>query len=183
MMTEEPTCHGLLGSNNWQGLLEPLNLNLRQLILRCGDFCQATYGAVNNDENSKYCCSNHYGKSSFFHKGMFNFVSDYKISSFLYATARGIYIAFRGTTRNYEWINVLGARPDSAESLLHSKDDKNGENNNHDDDNNVPKVMNRWLKIYACIDPNSSFTKLSTKKQLQTMIEDLRDQYKDENGV
>lgn len=88
MMTEEPTCHGLLGSNNRQGLLEPLNLNLRQLILRCGDFCQATYGAVNNDENSKYCCSNHYGKSSFFHKGMFNFVSDYKISSFLYATAR-----------------------------------------------------------------------------------------------
>lgn len=85
--------------------------------------------------------------------------------------------------RGIKWINVLGARPDSAESLLHSKDDKNGENNNHDDDNNVPKVMNRWLKIYACIDPNSSFTKLSTKKQLQTMIEDLRDQYKDENGV
>uniref|UniRef100_A0A803M6J2 Phospholipase A1 n=1 Tax=Chenopodium quinoa TaxID=63459 RepID=A0A803M6J2_CHEQI len=31
---------------------------------------------------------------------------------------REIYVAWRGTTRNYEWINVLGAKLQSAKSLL-----------------------------------------------------------------
>ncbi|KAI3755800.1 hypothetical protein L1987_55606 [Smallanthus sonchifolius] len=39
----------LLGSNNWEGILD---ITLRTLILRCGDFCQATYDAFNNDGNS-----------------------------------------------------------------------------------------------------------------------------------
>ncbi|KAJ8567989.1 hypothetical protein K7X08_020711 [Anisodus acutangulus] len=218
-MGTEPTWHELLGSNNWQGLLDPLGLNLRQLILRCGDFCQATYDAFNNDENSKYCGSSRYGKSLFFHKVMFQSASNYKIYSFIYATARvgahkalflhslsreswdresnwigyiaitndevsdklgrrEIYIAFRGTTRNYEWVNVLGARPESAEPLLHPR---TLEGSSSDDDENAPKVMNGWLKIYVSSDPNSSFTRLSARAQVQIMIEDLREQYKDEN--
>ncbi|XP_009593784.1 phospholipase A1-IIdelta [Nicotiana tomentosiformis] len=227
-MGTEPTWHELLGSNNWESLLDPLNLHLRRLILRCGDFCQATYDAFNNDQNSKYCGSSRYGKNSFFHKVMFESASDYKVYSFLYATARvgahkalflhslsreswdresnwigyiavtndevsenlgrrEIYIAFRGTTRNYEWINVLGAKPESAGPLLHPKslnkaelDDGDG-GNVDDDDENAPKVMNGWLKIYVSNDPNSPFTRLSARAQLQTMIEDLREKYKDEN--
>lgn len=31
---------------------------------------------------------------------------------------REIYVAWRGTIRDYEWINVLGAAPESIESLL-----------------------------------------------------------------
>ena len=42
----------LLGSKNWDTLLDPLDQSLRQLILRCGDFCQATYDAFVNDQNS-----------------------------------------------------------------------------------------------------------------------------------
>ncbi|CAN4103223.1 unnamed protein product [Withania somnifera] len=219
-METQPTWLELLGSNNWEGLLDPLNLNLRQLILRCGDFCQATYDGFNNDENSKYCGSSRYGKSSFLHKVMLQSASDYNISSFLYATARvgahkafflhslsrdswdresnwigycavtndqvtekfsrrDIYIAFRGTTRNYEWINVLGARPESAESLLHPEDDDNRGNKSNDDD--APKVMNGWLTIYVSSDPNSPFTRLSARAQLRIMIEDLREQYKNDN--
>lgn len=41
--------------------------------------------------------------------------------------------------------------------------------------------MNGWLKIYISSDPNSPFTRLSARAQLQTMIEDLRDRYKEEN--
>ncbi|XP_049412697.1 phospholipase A1-IIdelta-like [Solanum stenotomum] len=227
-MGTEATWHELLGSNNWEGLLEPLHLNLRRLILRCGDFCQATHDAFNNDEYSMYCGSSRYGKSSFFHKVMFKSASDYQIVSFLYATARvgahkafflhslsreswdresnwigyiavtndemseqlgrrEIYIAFRGTTRNYEWVNVLGALPESAEPLLDpqslNKSDPDGDNggSNSNDDENAPRVMNGWLKIYLSSDPKSPFTGLSARAQLQTMIEDLRDRYKDEN--
>ncbi|XP_015080756.1 phospholipase A1-IIdelta-like [Solanum pennellii] len=215
-MGKEPTWHELLGSNNWEGLLEPLHLNLRRLILRCGDFCQATYDAFNNDEYSMYCGSSRYGKSSLFHKVMFKPASDYQIVSFLYATARvgahkalfihslsreswdresnwigfiavtndeiseqlgrrEIYIAFRGTTRNYEWVNVLGARSESAEPLI-----CNGGSICNDDEN-APRVMNGWLKIYLSSDPKSPFTRLSIRAQLQVMIEDLRDRYKNEN--
>ncbi|XWS44520.1 hypothetical protein CRYUN_Cryun15aG0052100 [Craigia yunnanensis] len=84
----EPSWQELLGSKNWDSLLDPLYLLLRKLILRCGDFCQATYDAFNNDQNSKFCGTSRYGKSSFFDKVMLESASDYRVESFLYATAR-----------------------------------------------------------------------------------------------
>ncbi|KAL2476667.1 Phospholipase A1-IIdelta [Abeliophyllum distichum] len=221
----EPTWPELLGSNNWEGLLQPLNLSLRRLILRCGDFCQATYDAFNNDQNSKYAGSSRYGKNSFFHKVMLESASDYQVYCFLYATAkvniaealflhslsreawdresnwigyiavttdevsralgrREVYIVWRGTSRNYEWLNVLGARQESAEQLLRPKaweKRSTDDSSSSDEDENVPKVMKGWLTIYVSNDPNSSFTKLSARKQLLAKINALRDQYKDEN--
>ncbi|KAK6134278.1 hypothetical protein DH2020_031968 [Rehmannia glutinosa] len=223
----EPTWPELLGSKNWDGLLNPLDLSLRNLILRCGDFCQATYDAFNNDENSKYAGSSRYGKKSFFEKTMLDSASDYQVHCFLYATAkvdisqavflhslsreswdresnwigyvavtsdatsqalgrREIYVVWRGTSRNYEWINVLGARPESAEQLLHPKnwEKKSGSSSSssdEDDDESVPRVMQGWLNIYVSTDPNSTFTKLSARMQLLKKIQELRDQYKDES--
>lgn len=210
----------LLGSNDWKGLLDPLDLSLRRLILRCGDFCQATYDAFNNDENSKYAGSSRYGKKSFFQKVMFESASDYQVSCFLYATAkvgmaealilhslsreswdresnwigyiatttdeasrvlgrREIHIVWRGTTRDYEWLNVLGARPASAAELLRPKSDEDEDEDENDE--NVPRVMNGWLTIYVSNDPNSPFTKLSARSQLQKKIQQLREKYKNES--
>ncbi|XP_043703106.1 phospholipase A1-IIdelta [Telopea speciosissima] len=155
----ETTWAELLGSKHWEGLLDPLDLNLRKLILRCGDFCQATYDAFNSDQNSNYCGSSRYGKTSFFHKVSFPSASDYEVASFLYATSRidvpksfllhslsreawdresnwigyiavttdqvsqatgrrEIYVAWRGTIRNLEWIDVLDAKRASIKPLL-----------------------------------------------------------------
>nr|DAD21236.1 TPA_asm: hypothetical protein HUJ06_022699 [Nelumbo nucifera] len=33
----QPTWAELLGSKHWEGLLDPLDLSLQQLILQCGD--------------------------------------------------------------------------------------------------------------------------------------------------
>ncbi|WMV60337.1 hypothetical protein MTR67_053722 [Solanum verrucosum] len=225
-MEKEPAWHELLGSKDWDGLLQPLNLPLRRLILRCGDFCQATYDAFNNDQNSKYCGTSRYGKSSFFDKVMLESSTDYKIYCFLYATAkigaleaiflhslsreswdresnwigyiaittdevsrklgrREVYVVFRGTARSYEWINVLGARPDSADPLLHPKSLQKGVNNKNDEDEDEDedevKVMDGWLKIYVSSNPKSPFTRLSAREQLQAKIQKLRNEYKDEN--
>ncbi|KAL3821405.1 hypothetical protein ACJIZ3_007310 [Penstemon smallii] len=230
----EPSWPQLLGSNNWEGLLNPLHLSLRHLILLCGDFCQATYDAFNNDQNSKYAGSSRYGKESFFRKVMLDSASsDYQVHCFLYATAkvgikealflhslsreswdresnwigyiaitsdeaskalgrREIHVVWRGTSRNYEWINVLSARSESALQLLRpgtGEKNRADNNNNHsssssssdDDDDKVPKVMNGWLTIYVSTDPNSSFTKLSARTQLKKKIDDLRNQYKNES--
>lgn len=226
---QEPTWPELLGSKNWQGLLDPLNLHLRRLILLCGDLCQATYDAFNNDQNSKYTGSSRYGKKSFFQKVMFESAADYQVFCFLYATAkvgvsealflhsmsrdswdresnwigyiattsdeasrtsgrREIYVVWRGTTRNYEWIDVLGARPESASELLSPKnwdkkkvDSTSSSSSSDEDDENVPRVMNGWLTIYVSSDPKSSFTKLSARTQLQKKIQYLRNLYKNEN--
>ncbi|XP_022870734.1 phospholipase A1-IIdelta-like [Olea europaea var. sylvestris] len=221
----EPTWPELLGRDDWNGLLDPLSLSLRRLILRCGDFCQATYDAFNNDGNSKYAGSSRYGKNSFFNKVMLESASDYQVYSFLYTTAkvnffqalflhslsreawdretnwigytavttdevsrvrgrREAYVVWCGTSRNYEWLNVLRARPESADPLLRpnswekrSPDDSSSS----DEDENEPKVMNCWLTIYVSNDPNSSFTKLSAREQILAKINALRDQYKDED--
>ncbi|KAM2269065.1 hypothetical protein ACFX1S_047110 [Malus domestica] len=236
MATDQAVDHSawaqLLGSNNWDGLLDPLDLNLLTLILRCGDFCQATYDAFNNDQNSKYCGSSRYGKHSFFDKVMLQDAANYQVSCFLYATAqvsvpealllhslsreswdresnwigyiavtsdqvsqaigrREIYVAWRGTTTNYEWVNVLGTELESAASLLRpdptsAKDQTDGErsstSSSDDDDNEkVPKVMRGWLSMYTSDDPKSPFTKLSARDQIRAKINDLRKKYKNEN--
>ncbi|KAI3457126.1 hypothetical protein Pfo_013789 [Paulownia fortunei] len=217
----------LLGCNNWEGLLDPLDRGLRRLILRCGDFCQATYDAFNNDENSKYAGSCRYGKNSFFRKVMLEFASDYQVHSFLYATARvsrleamflhsmsreawdresnwigyiaittdevsqalgsrEIYVVWRGTTRNYEWIDVLGAKPESAHQLLRPKSwgkkraNSSGSDSDEDDEH-VPKVMRGWLSVYVSSNPDSPFTKISARTQLLMKIAELRNTYESES--
>ncbi|XP_031124151.1 phospholipase A1-IIdelta-like [Ipomoea triloba] len=222
-MATDPTWPQLLGSENWEGLLDPLNLTLRQLILRCGDFCQATYDSFNNDANSKYAGTCRYGKNSFFHKVMLQDADNYEVAAYLYATAklpvpeafllhslsheswdresnwigyvavtndavsealgrREIYVVFRGTTTDFEWINVFSARPVSAESLLRSTTSGDKEDKEEDDDDDkVPKVMFGWLTLYTSKDPNSPFTTLSAREQLQRKIEELRNKYKGEN--
>lgn len=156
-----PTWAQLLGSDNWEGLLDPLNGELRRLILRCGDLCQVTYDTFINDQNSEYCGTSRYAKADLLTKTAFPGGSDkYDVVGYLYATSRvsvpeefllksrsrekwdresnwigyvavtndevskeigrrEIYVAWRGTTRDYEWVDVLGAQLQSATSLLH----------------------------------------------------------------
>ncbi|KAF8411061.1 hypothetical protein HHK36_003600 [Tetracentron sinense] len=236
-MESEPTWAELLGRNQWEGLLEPLNINLRQFILRCGDFCQATYDAFNSDQDSKYCGSSRYGKRSLFQKVALQSASDYDVSAFLFATSRidvpqafllhslsresnwigyiavtsddvskvsgrrEIYVAWRGTIRNLEWIDVLDPKLESIKPLLRTeahdqetqhhwydailgtKDNSNDDSssNSSDDDDDMPKVMDGWLTIYTSDDPRSPFTKTSARTQLLTKIKELVEQYKDED--
>ncbi|XP_058068996.1 phospholipase A1-IIdelta [Magnolia sinica] len=226
----EPSWPELLGSNQWEGLLDPLDLNLRQLVLRCGDFCQATYDAFNNDEHSKYTGSSRYGKRNFFHKVELESASNYDVFSFIYATAaidvpeafllhslsreawsresnwmgyvavstdeasrasgrREIYVVWRGTTRDLEWINVLDPKLVSIEPLLAKKDQQQQSHwydhllghSSSSDDEDGPKVMKGWYTIYTSDDPKSSFTKLSARDQLLAKIKELVDLYKDED--
>ncbi|KAI3957673.1 hypothetical protein MKW92_009689 [Papaver armeniacum] len=231
----------ILGSNQWKGLLEPLDLNLRNLIIRCGDFCQGTYDSFDSDEHSKYCGSCRFGKTGFFKKVANKLAeNDYIVDSFLYATSkidlpkaflcfsysdeawstesnwigyiavstdeaserlgrREIYVAWRGTIRTLEWMNVLEAVQTSVKPLLKpealattAKDERHWydfftcKNNNHDDDgddedDDQPKVMKGWLAVYNSDNPNSQFTKLSARTQLLTKIRALVTKYRDEN--
>ncbi|XP_059669358.1 phospholipase A1-IIdelta-like [Cornus florida] len=175
MATEQtqPTWAELLGSNEWNGLLDPLDLSLRKLILSRGDMSQATYDAFINDPNSKYC-----GYEA----------SDYQIVSFLYATATidddffdafiirpkcpavplqrqsnwmgyvavtadevskangrcDIYVAWRGTVQPIELKEDLHIKLVPATPLMSGS----GRNDNYDGgEDDVAKVMEGWLTI------------------------------------
>ncbi|XP_022841663.1 phospholipase A1-IIdelta-like [Olea europaea var. sylvestris] len=122
----QPTWAELLGSNNWEGLLEPLNLSLRKFILRCGDFCQATYDAFNDDQNSKYCGYSRYGKNTFFQKVMLESASNFQIYSFLYAAAQvseGEALLFHSKSRESwdresNWIGYIAITTDEVSQQL-----------------------------------------------------------------
>ncbi|PON96456.1 Fungal lipase-like domain containing protein [Trema orientale] len=83
-----PTWEELLGSNNWEGLVEPeLDLTLRKFILRCGEFAEATYDCFNSNTISPQCGNSRYPKETFFHDVLFQNASRYQVVSFLYATS------------------------------------------------------------------------------------------------
>ncbi|KAI3807125.1 hypothetical protein L1987_23049 [Smallanthus sonchifolius] len=78
----------LHGSNNWAGLLDLLDLDLRNLLLGYGDLSSASERAFNKDEDSLYNGYSYYGKSSFFKGVMLPWAdSRYQVTSFIYATA------------------------------------------------------------------------------------------------
>ncbi|KAJ1285067.1 hypothetical protein BS78_03G252600 [Paspalum vaginatum] len=202
----------LLGSAQWDGLLEPLDLTLRRLILLCGDLCQVTYDSFNSDPNSKYSGSCRYSKSTLFARTLFPAAADITPAAYLYATSvesfpggimvfslsreawskesnwigyvavstdaaaaatgqRVIYVAWRGTIRTLEWVDVL--KPDlvSPDAILPEGDPARGH----------ARVMEGWYLIYTSSDERSPFSKYSARDQLLAAVRELVARYKDES--
>ncbi|KAJ0985486.1 hypothetical protein J5N97_003842 [Dioscorea zingiberensis] len=211
------TWQELVGSKQWQGLLDPLNLSLRNFILHCGDLTQATYDTFNSDEHSAYCGASRYSEHDILHRVLFPSASNYTIPSFLYATSqltlpssfllfslsreawskesnwigfiavssdsfslssgrREIYVAFRGTIRDLEWLDVLQPELTSIEPLLSISSSSDVDD---DDDDDTPKIMKGWYTIYTSSDPKSPFSKASARSQLLSKIRQLVQLYKD----
>jgi hypothetical protein len=55
------------GSNNWEGLLDPIDAVLLGELIRYGEFAQATYDSFDYDRFSPYCGSCKYAARTFFH--------------------------------------------------------------------------------------------------------------------
>ncbi|KAI3684627.1 hypothetical protein L6452_33851 [Arctium lappa] len=147
------TYEELHGSNNWDGLLDPLNPDLRTLILAYGDLCSAAERALNNDEGSKYAGYSRYGKSSFFQGVMLPWAeSKYTITSFIYTTTHVDYpLSF----------------------LVHQMSRKNSEF----ESNWMGYVA---VSNDEFSNPNSDLVKTSARTQLLTQIKELLVKYKDE---
>ena len=77
------------GANDWRGLLDPLDENLRREIVKYGEFAQATYDAFNSDTHSASygsCCIPSGEVNSFFERvGLKK--SGYRVTKYLHATA------------------------------------------------------------------------------------------------
>ncbi|XP_047324407.1 phospholipase A1-II 1-like [Impatiens glandulifera] len=137
----------LCGENNWEGLLEPLDDNLRRLIIHYGEMVEATYTAYDSNEDSTTGCK--YTKENLFSEvglGKGFAKKDYIITNFIYATAsfapfdkdtnwmgyiavateerknelgrRDIAVAWRGTKELSEWTNNMLAMKKPASKMI-----------------------------------------------------------------
>ncbi|XP_064994851.1 phospholipase A1-II 5-like isoform X2 [Musa acuminata AAA Group] len=194
-VTRSPSWPELLGSKHWSGLLDPLDLSLRRLLLQCGDMCQVTYDSFDNDPHSKYCGSCRYGRRTLLdkvglpgHFFLFSYARDawskesnwmgyIAVSTDAAARATGrreIYVAWRGTIRTLEWVDVLEPELLPVDSILSSKKEATAEEEK-------PKVMKGWFVIYTSSNPNSSYNTQSAREQLVAKIKELVEVYKDES--
>ena len=75
------------GSNKWNGLLDPLDMEVRRTVIRYGELAQATSDAFIGDSASPFAGSSRYGPSSFFYKVQASNPGAYRVTRFIYATS------------------------------------------------------------------------------------------------
>ena len=73
------------GAKNWNGLLDPLDLDLRKEILRYGDFATLTYDNFECETRSKYAGSARFQKQKMFEK-LHKQDNGYQVTRYLYTT-------------------------------------------------------------------------------------------------
>ncbi|KAL5560489.1 hypothetical protein UlMin_036700 [Ulmus minor] len=91
------------GINNWEGLLDPLDHNLRAELLRYGQFVEASYRAFDSDPLSPTYATCRFGKSSLLMQSGFS-RTGYKVTKNLHATC-GIQLP-RWLERLPSWMQV-----------------------------------------------------------------------------
>ncbi|XP_047324425.1 phospholipase A1-IIgamma-like [Impatiens glandulifera] len=83
----------LSGDQDWEGLLEPLDYDLRRYLIHYGEMAEATYDTFNNNKTSKYAGFSRYSKDELFSKvglGKGKAEKKYTVTKFLYATSSSL---------------------------------------------------------------------------------------------
>ncbi|KAK4711072.1 hypothetical protein R3W88_005585 [Solanum pinnatisectum] len=188
----------LSGKENWKGLLNPLDVNLRKYIIQYGELAQATYDTFISDRASKYAGSSRYSKEHLFAKVGLD-PEMYRVTKYFYATSsfplpeafmvkswsreawskgkavlgrRDIVIAWRGTIRTLEWVNDFQFLLVPAPKVFGGG-------------SSIlplfkPLVHQGWNSIYTSDDPKSPFNKTSARDQVLEEVKRLVEKYKNE---
>ncbi|XP_020243990.1 LOW QUALITY PROTEIN: phospholipase A1-II 5-like [Asparagus officinalis] len=202
-----PSWAELLGSDKWANLLNPLDLSLRRLILRCGDFCQVTYDAFHRvPHSSRLLRCQRYGKRNLLPKSNFPFAEEYSVADFLYATSDlGLPIAFlfslsrESWSMESNWIGYIAVSSDSAAVANGRREIYVVWRGTIRDlewadvikpelvsiqpilSTEDEKVMKGWFTMYTSSDAKSPFNKLSARDQLLSRVKTLVELYSGEN--
>ncbi|PIN16152.1 putative lipase [Handroanthus impetiginosus] len=199
----------LSGKKNWEGLLDPLDLDLRRYIIHYGSIAQATYDTFNPEKSSKYAGSSRYAKNDLFSKvgidkgNLFK----YRVTKYFYATSSAqVTDAFLVTSWSREawskesnWMGYVAVATDEGKLALGRRDIliawrgtiRNLEWVNDFEfglisapeifgGNHDPKVHFGWHSIYTSDDPRSPFNKTSARHQVLGEVGRLVEQYKHE---
>lgn len=186
----------LSGENNWEGLLDPLDLDLRRYIIHYGEMAQATYDAFNFEKASKYAGSCLYPKDDLFYKVGHDKGNPFKYQAtkYFYATSSSqVPDAFivkswsrEAWSKESNWIGYVAVATDEGKEALGRRDILiawRGTIQTLEWINdfqfglvtapeifanvkNPPKVHFGWRSIYTSNDPKSPFNKTSARQQV-----------------
>ncbi|CAN6449150.1 unnamed protein product [Victoria cruziana] len=93
------------GSDDWNGLLQPLHPTLKNEIIRYGEFVMACYRAFDLDPSSKRYCNCKYGRNRILEEvGLEN--SGYEVTEYIYATP-DISIPLQEGSCSSRWIGYV----------------------------------------------------------------------------
>ncbi|KAM0938281.1 putative phospholipase A(1) [Dioscorea sansibarensis] len=93
---------------------------------------------------------------------------------------REIYVVFRGTIRDLEWLDVVQPILTSVRPILSTSTTQDKDKDKDKDDDDDPKIMKGWHTIYTSSNPKSLFSKASARTPLLSKIKQLVQLYKDE---
>lgn len=109
------------GANNWNGLMDPLDLDLRKEILRYGDFAQLTCDNFECNAHSKYAGSAKHSKQNLFQK-LSKQDCGYEVTRYLYATSDNSFpgvlqssLSSQSWDANSNWMGYVAVASDIKE--------------------------------------------------------------------
>ncbi|XP_038680410.1 galactolipase DONGLE, chloroplastic-like [Tripterygium wilfordii] len=186
------------GSNDWEGLVEPLHPHLQGEIIRYGEFVNACYKAFDLDSSSKRYLNCKYGKNNLFSQvGLGD--SGYQVTKYIYATP-DINIPIQNGASCGRWIGYAAVSSDEETKRIGRRDiliTFRGTVTNHewianfmsslsptqlDPHNPRPrvKVESGFLSLYTSNESDNRFGLESCREQLLSEVSRLMRKYKGE---
>ncbi|XP_055803555.1 phospholipase A1-II 1-like, partial [Solanum dulcamara] len=199
----------LSGKNNWEGLLDPLDNDLRRYLIHYGEMVQATRDAFNNDMTSKYAGSCRYSKKNFFSQTGIEISNPFKyeVTKYIYATS-SIQVpeafiikslAREAWSKESNWIGFVAVATDEGKVTLGRRDIVIAWRSTvvsmewFNDfqfirvsapiifgEKSDPKVHQGWYSMYTSDDSRSPYNKASAREQVLGEVQRLLGQYKNE---
>ncbi|MBA0745566.1 hypothetical protein Gogos_008138 [Gossypium gossypioides] len=196
----------LSGEKEWEGLLEPLDNDLRKLIIHYGERTQAVIDAFIGEKVSRWVGLSRYSMENLFRKVGLEIGNpyEYKITKFLYARSE-IQILDWFCPGESNWMGYVAVTTDQGKAVLGRRDiliTWRGTKRTYEmindlqadlvsaadilGDNENPRVHHGWHSIYTAQDPKSIYNQTSARDQaiiffqVLSEVRRLMDFYKDE---
>ncbi|KAI9079044.1 hypothetical protein K1719_038996 [Acacia pycnantha] len=122
----------LSGQDHWEGLLDPLDIDLRKYLIHYGQMTQATYDTFISDTNSKFAGASKYAKKNLFNRvGLENGNPfKYSVTKYVYATSQiAVPDAFLIKplpedcwSKESNWIGYVAVATDEGKAVLGRRD-------------------------------------------------------------
>ncbi|XP_015881138.3 phospholipase A1-IIgamma [Ziziphus jujuba] len=200
----------LSGENDWEGILDPLDIDLRRYLIQYGDKIQAVIDSFIDDKSSKNIGLPRYIKRHLFPRvGLVNGNPfDYEVKKYFYASTKDIKLEKGSVSLQPQskpvagysnWMGYIAVSSDTGSLALGRRDilvvirgtlmdiewniDFQFQLVSASDILGTeydPKVQQGWYTYYTTADPGSTYNSTSMRDQILSGVRELVDLYKDE---